>query len=91
MTARRGSPMLADQSRLTKEREMNQLDATANHYVVVINEEEQYSIWRVDRTVPPGWSEIGVSGELDWCLDYIESVWTDMRPKTLRVQMDCSR
>lgn len=67
---------------------MDQIESTAAQYVVVINEEEQYSIWRLGRTVPAGWSEVGVTGELESCLDYIESVWTDMRPKCLRVQMD---
>jgi MbtH protein len=57
-------------------------------YKVVMNHEEQYSIWRADRENPLGWSDVGKSGTKDECLDYIEEVWTDMRPLSLRKQMD---
>lgn len=53
-------------------------------YSVVINQEEQYSIWPSDLDIPPGWQEIGVSGSKDECLDHIEKVWVDMRPLSLR-------
>jgi MbtH protein len=54
---------------------------------VVINDEEQYSIWPAHREVPAGWREVGVSGSKQECLDHIEAVWTDMRPKSLRERM----
>ena len=57
-------------------------------YTVVINHEEQYSIWPVDREIPVGWKEAGKTGTKQECLDYIEEVWTDMRPLSLRKQMD---
>jgi MbtH protein len=57
-------------------------------YEVVINHEEQYSIWPVDRDVPLGWKKVGKSGLKEECLDYIEEVWTDMRPLSLRKQME---
>jgi MbtH protein len=57
-------------------------------YRVVMNHEEQYSIWFVDRELPPGWSEVGKSGSKDECLAHIEEVWTDMRPLSLRKRMD---
>ncbi len=57
-------------------------------YAVVINHEEQYSIWPVDREIPIGWKEAGKQGTKQECLDYIEEVWTDMRPLSLRKQMD---
>lgn len=57
-------------------------------YTVVINHEEQYSIWPVGRDVPPGWSEVGKTGRKQECLDYIEEVWTDMRPLSLRRAME---
>ncbi|MBF5033658.1 MbtH family NRPS accessory protein [Micromonospora sp. ANENR4] len=57
------------------------------HYTVVVNDEEQYSIWPTGRTVPPGWSPTGVEGTKQVCLDHIEQVWTDMRPLSLRQQM----
>jgi MbtH protein len=53
-------------------------------YTVVINHEEQYSIWAVDRELPLGWSAVGKTGTKTECLDYIEQVWTDMRPLSLR-------
>ena len=53
-------------------------------YCVVVNHEEQYSIWPVERELPPGWSEAGKRGRKAECLEYIASVWTDMRPKSLR-------
>jgi MbtH protein len=57
-------------------------------YKVVINHEEQYSIWPVDRQNPPGWRDAGISGIQRECLDYIESTWADMRPLSLRRRMD---
>ncbi|WP_020667801.1 MbtH family protein [Amycolatopsis nigrescens] len=56
-------------------------------YAVVVNSEEQYSIWRSDQEVPDGWQRTGVSGTKTECLDHIESVWTDMRPLSLRKWM----
>jgi MbtH protein len=57
-------------------------------YTVVVNGEEQYSIWRVGRPVPAGWREVGVTGPKAECLAYIESVWTDIRPRSLREAID---
>ena len=61
-------------------------DATI--YKVVVNDEEQYSIWFADRENPPGWSDAGKQGPKEECLAYIEQVWTDMRPLSLRKKMD---
>ncbi len=55
---------------------------------VVVNHEEQYSIWPVDRELPLGWKAAGKTGTKQECLDYIEEVWTDMRPLSLRKQME---
>ena len=60
---------------------------TAPEYDVVVNDEEQYSIWAVGRAVPAGWHAVGVSGTREECLEHIEEVWTDMRPKSLRLAM----
>ena len=57
-------------------------------YQVVVNHEEQYSIWRADRDLPLGWEATGPSGPKSECLAYIEEVWTDMRPLSLRKKMD---
>jgi MbtH protein len=57
-------------------------------YKVVLNHEEQYSIWPADRESPPGWRDAGKSGLKQECLDHIKEVWTDMRPLSLRKRMD---
>ena len=57
-------------------------------YKIVINHEEQYSIWPADRENPLGWKELGKTGLKQDCLDHIALVWTDMRPLSLRRQMD---
>jgi MbtH protein len=56
-------------------------------YQVVMNHEEQYSIWPADREVPLGWQSVGKQGTKAECLAYIEEVWTDMRPLSLRKKM----
>ncbi|CAM5498036.1 MbtH family NRPS accessory protein [Streptomyces hirsutus] len=53
-------------------------------YLVVRNDEEQYSIWRADREVPAGWHPEGRRGSRQECLDHIGVIWTDMRPLSLR-------
>ncbi|HYW06876.1 MAG TPA: MbtH family protein [Longimicrobium sp.] len=57
-------------------------------YTVVMNHEEQYSIWAADRELPLGWTAVGKSGLKAECLAYIEEVWTDMRPLSLRKKME---
>jgi MbtH protein len=54
---------------------------------VVINIEEQYSIWPIEKEIPVGWTYAGVKGTKTQCLAYIEAVWTDMRPLSLRKLM----
>jgi MbtH protein len=56
----------------------------ATEFVVVCNHEEQYSVWRADREPPVGWLATGFQGARDACLDHIATVWTDMRPRSLR-------
>ncbi|CEG58605.1 Protein MbtH (modular protein) [Legionella fallonii LLAP-10] len=56
-------------------------------YNVVINEEEQYSIWPTTKDLPNGWQKVGVQGLRDDCLSHIKEVWTDMRPLSLRSRM----
>jgi MbtH protein len=57
-------------------------------YKVVLNDEEQYSIWPADRDNPAGWRDEGTRGTKAECLAHIDRVWTDMRPKSLREAMD---
>jgi MbtH protein len=56
-------------------------------YMVVVNDEEQYSIWPQQKELPPGWREAGMAGTKDDCLAYVDQVWTDMRPRSLREAM----
>ncbi|BAZ90453.1 MbtH family protein [Cylindrospermopsis raciborskii S07] len=57
-------------------------------YLVVVNHEEQYSIWPKWKEVPLGWRAAGKEGNKAECLAYIEEVWTDMRPLSLRQAME---
>jgi MbtH protein len=67
---------------------MNESEQDQIVYKVVINQEEQYSIWPADRENAQGWREVGKQGPKQECLDYINEVWKDMRPLRLRKQMD---
>jgi MbtH protein len=57
-------------------------------YRVVLNDEEQYSIWWADRDPPAGWHADGTEGTKDQCLAHIGQIWTDMRPLSLRLRME---
>jgi MbtH protein len=57
-------------------------------YVVVVNHEEQYSIWPEYKAIPTGWKAVGTTGQKQVCLDYIKETWIDMRPLSLRRKMD---
>lgn len=65
-----------------------QTGTTEDTYLVVRNDEEQYSIWWSDRDIPAGWHAEGTEGTRDECLAHIGEVWTDMRPRSLRVRME---
>lgn len=60
-------------------------------YRVVVNHEEQYSIWQTGREIPNGWRDVGTTGNKDECLAYISDVWTDMRPLSLRQAMETGK
>ncbi|MCX4671447.1 MbtH family NRPS accessory protein [Streptomyces sp. NBC_01381] len=57
-------------------------------YRVVVNHEEQYSIWPAEQPRPAGWEDTGHGGPREECLAYIETVWTDMRPLSLRRRIE---
>jgi MbtH protein len=63
-------------------------DSEDTMFRVVVNHEEQYSIWPDYLEMPAGWREVGVSGPKQTCLDHIKEVWTDMRPLSLRKHME---
>ena len=68
---------------------MNEDDQDENTiYKVVVNHEEQYSIWPADRDNALGWNDAGKTGSKQECLAYIGEIWTDMRPLSLRQKMD---
>lgn len=67
---------------------MNQENANdSTIYKVVINHEEQYSIWPAHKSNPLGWTDGGKTGLKDECLTYIKEVWTDMTPLSVRKAM----
>ena len=67
---------------------MSQEADVIKDYKVVVNDEEQYSIWPAGRENALGWKDAGKSGSRGECLEHIKSVWTDMRPRSLREHME---
>jgi MbtH protein len=81
--------MIANTQQQLKGNDMNTDEREDNTtYKVVLNHEEQYSIWPADRENALGWSDAGKTGMKEECLAYIKEVWTDMRPLSLRKQME---
>ncbi len=70
------------------EEKMSQEAQDLTVYNVVVNHEEAYSIWPADRQLPLGWRQAGKQGTKEECLAYIQEVWTDMRPLSLRKKME---
>ena len=60
-------------------------------YVVVVNQEDQYSLWPAGRELPHGWERVGEPKAREECLAQIRGIWTDMRPRSLRVAMEAQR
>lgn len=67
---------------------MFDLDDETTIYDVVLNDEEQYSVWPVGRPLPAGWRAEGTRGPMRDCIAHIDVVWTDMRPKSVRAALD---
>ena len=67
---------------------MSAADEDTTIYRVVVNHEEQYSIWPEWKDMPAGWRAVGTTGRKEECLAYIKEHWTDMRPLSLRKWMD---
>jgi uncharacterized protein YbdZ (MbtH family) len=66
----------------------NPFENEEGEYLVLVNHEEQYSLWPSFREVPAGWTAVGPRGKRKECLDWIQENWTDMRPKSLRDAME---
>jgi MbtH protein len=60
-------------------------------YQVLRNDEDQYSLWPADLEVPAGWHQAGKEGTSEECSAYVDEVWTDMRPRSLRERMEASK
>ncbi|WP_158853298.1 MbtH family protein [Saccharothrix deserti] len=60
------------------------IDDADTIFQVVVNDQDQYSIWFADRELPTGWTAVGTTGTKQECLQHIEAVWTDMRPRSVR-------
>jgi ornithine cyclodeaminase/alanine dehydrogenase-like protein (mu-crystallin family)/uncharacterized protein YbdZ (MbtH family) len=84
----RGPPVAPPFPSLPAIRRSTMFDDDNADYFVVINDEEQYSIWPVDRDIPLGWTAVGPAQRRQAALDHIEEVWTDMRPRSLREAME---
>lgn len=69
---------------------MTELSNEQNSWQVVINLEEQYSIWPIGMAIPYGWRADGKIGSKEECLEYIKITWTDMRPLSLRKLMEAN-
>ncbi|MEO6702274.1 MAG: MbtH family protein [Jatrophihabitantaceae bacterium] len=66
----------------------NPFDDDAGEFYVLVNDEEQHSLWPSFVDAPAGWRVAFGSGTRADCLDYVEQNWTDMRPRSLREAMD---
>jgi MbtH protein len=62
-------------------------DEDTTTYQVLRNDEEQYSLWPLGLEIPAGWTAVGKEGTKTECMSYVDEVWTDMRPRSLREQM----
>jgi MbtH protein len=63
---------------------VNAFDNEATVFVVLINDEDQHSLWPKFKEIPAGWRQVGPTGTKEDCLKYVEANWTDMRPRSLR-------
>ena len=67
---------------------MSQIEEHQITYDVVVNAEEQYSLWPTFKPIPEGWDKVGMQGTKEACLQHIKTIWTDMRPLSLRKKME---
>jgi MbtH protein len=66
----------------------NPFDDDNGTFYVLVNDEDQYSLWPADQEPPSGWHRAGKEGTREECSAYVDEVWTDMRPRSLREQME---
>lgn len=65
----------------------NPFDDDHGTFVVLVNGEEQYSLWPTFADIPDGWHRVFGEASRAACLEYVEQNWTDLRPKSLRDAM----
>lgn len=70
---------------------INPFDDENGSFFVLVNGEEQHSLWPTFVDVPPGWQVVYGAADRAGCLDYIEQHWPDIRPKSLRERLAVSR
>jgi MbtH protein len=80
---------MRDESR--SEAMTNEASESKATHIVLINDEEQYSLWPIFKKIPGGWKSVGKEGTEEECMKYVDEVWTDMRPRSLRLRMEGSR
>lgn len=68
--------------------ESHSVEGYQEMYLVLVNHEEQYSLWPSYKAIPLGWKAVGKEQTKEEAIAYVEQVWTDMRPLSLRKQMD---
>jgi MbtH protein len=68
----------------------NSFESEDREYCVLVNEENQHSLWPMSLAIPAGWNEIGPRGARKLCLDWIDKNWTDLRPKSLIAAMEAA-
>ena len=66
----------------------NPFDDGEGEFLVLVNHENQHSLWPSFKKVPDGWNAVGPRGNRNECLEWIEANWRDMRPKSLAAKMD---
>ncbi|MFE2376795.1 MbtH family protein [Streptomyces sp. NPDC059398] len=69
---------------------LNPFDDDSARFVVLVNEERQYSLWPATTEVPGGWAAARAEGSRQECLDFIEATWSDMRPASLVAAMEAA-
>jgi uncharacterized protein YbdZ (MbtH family) len=67
--------------------QLNSFDDDSSRFIVLVNDEEQHSLWPVFADAPAGWRVVYGEADRAACLDYIEQNWTDIRPKSLRERL----
>jgi MbtH protein len=61
----------------------NPFDKSDGRFLVLVNDENQHSLWPVHIPVPNGWRVVFGEDDRESCLAYVESAWTDLRPASL--------